>query len=286
MKVLVTGGHGFTGRYVQAALLERGHDVRAPRFDITDPSATAAQVEMEVPEAVVHLAGRAFVHSSDLRAFYAVNQLGSFNLLEALARYTPGIPVILASSASVYGANACNSVGEGCTPDPTSHYGVSKLCMELGSRLWSDKLDLRIVRPFNYTGVGQDPSFLIPKIVDHFRRRADSISLGNLDVARDFGDVRTVAAAYAELITAPAFTDPMNLCTGKGHSVRDILAMATAMTGHQLDIVVDPAFVRTNDIPYLVGDPTRLQTLLPSWRPKSLEATLEWMLFAPQGATE
>ena len=250
--------------------------VLMPYFDLADPAQVDGTVAALRPDVVVHLAAKTFVHSSDLAAFYAVNQVGTFTLLDALARYVPGCHAILASSATVYGSNAVGTVGEACVPLLNSHYGISNLGMELGAALWCDRLRITIVRPFNYTGVGQDPSFLILKIVDHFRRRAPTILLGNLVPARDYGGVR-VAAAYAELIKAPPVDGAVNLCTGIGHS----FDIAARLNGYRPDVVVDSAFVWANDTPYLVADPARLQALLPSWRSISLKDTIAWILAEP-----
>ncbi len=71
----------------------------------------------------------------------------------------------------------------------------------------------------------QSEAFLIPKIVAPFRRRAEFIELGNLDVARDFSDVREVASCYADLLTAPdAVGQTFNICSGQAYSLREILA--------------------------------------------------------------
>ena len=144
--------------------------------------------------------------------------------------------------------------------------------------MWADRLPLLITRPFNYTGVGQETRYLIAKIVDHFRRRASVIELGNLDIARDFSDVRAVAAAYGDLLASDAQSETVNICSGTSYTLRDIIALCETISGHRIDVTVNPAFVRANDVKTLSGDPTRLQRLIPQWRAIPLEDTLRWML--------
>lgn len=280
MRVAVTGAAGFTGRYLLPELVSRGHDAFALDADVTDPAGLAAAIDADTPDAVIHLAARAFVDVAAFDDFYAVNQVGSFNLLQSLADRAPGTRIILASTAQVYGAQAEGLIAEDRPMLPANHYALSKAAMEMGSRLWADRLRITIVRPFNYTGVGQEERYLVPKIVDHFRHRADTIELGNIDVRRDFGDVRAVAAAYAALLEADDVPDICNIATGTAVSVRDVVARLEAMTGHRIEIRVNPAFVRANDVPVLAGDVTRLRTAAPSWTPHTLDETLEWMVRA------
>lgn len=277
MRILVTGAKGFTGRYLVAALESSGHEVLPFGADVTDREAVRAAIAAAPPEGVIHLAGSAFVQSDDVTSFYTINQIGTFHLLEALAETAPGIPVILASSANIYGNTASGYVGEDSPPAPANHYAASKLAMEIGAGLWRSRFRLTIVRPFNYTGRGQDERYLIAKIVAHFRRREQVIELGNLDVARDFSDVRTTCKAYVGLLGRSA-GGTFNICSGVVHSLNDVLAMCREITGHTIEVRVNPAFVRANDVAVLGGDPSRLRAALPDWQPSTLRDTLVWML--------
>lgn len=277
MRVAVTGATGFTGRFVAEALTRRGIDCVPLQADLADREAVQAEVATTAFNRVIHLAAKAFVGVANWEAFYAINQLGTFHLLDAIARHRPGARCILASSAQVYGSAAEGLVTEGTTTRPANHYAVSKLAMEQGATLWRDQLEIVITRPFNYSGVGQGTEYLIPKIVDHFRRRAEVIELGNLFVRRDFGDVRSVADAYVGLVLADDPPALVNIATGALHSIDDILASLTDISGHKVDVRINPRFVRANDVPILGGDASRLQQVLPGWAPMALADTLAWM---------
>lgn len=286
MRVAVTGADGFTGRYVCDLLQARGIETVSLTADLADSDAVENEVASAHFDRLIHLAAQAFVGTQQWRGFYMVNQLGSFNLLESVTRHHPGTRCILASSAQVYGPQASGLISEDASPAPNNPYAISKYAMELGAQNWADKLNILIVRPFNYTGVGQDSIYLIPKIVDHFRRKDTVIELGNLDVRRDFGDVRSVADAYCGLAVDTDVSATVNVCTGNVHGLRDVLAMASAIMGHEIEVRVNPAFVRKNDVALLGGRPTQLQTLLPSWRPRPLSDTLRWMLETPDGSVQ
>lgn len=277
MRVAVTGSRGFTGRFVIEALARHGATCVPVNADLADPASIDRAVSELECDQLIHLAARAFVDQKDWAGFYTVNQLGTFHLLDSLARHHPGMRCVLASSAQVYGPGAEGLIDEAAPTNPANHYALSKLTMEQGAKRWGDRLELVISRPFNYTGVGQSVDYLIPKIVDHFRRRAAVIELGNLWVKRDFGDVRAVADAYARLALASSPPDVVNICTGTVHSIDDILAIMTQISGHRPEIAVNPQFVRANDVAVLGGDATRLRTALPGWFSPSLSDTLTWM---------
>lgn len=280
MRVLVTGAEGFTGTYLVAELRSRGCEVVPFSSDITDACAVDAEIARVKPDRVIHLAAIAFVGTDAFDAFYKVNQLGTFHLLEAVARHASQAHVLIASSANIYGNSTGGYLDESTLPNPANHYAVSKWAMELGARFWADRLRMTIVRPFNYTGVGQEEQYLIPKIVGHFRRREPVITLGNIDVSRDFGDVRSVVEAYCGLSLNPPEALVINVCTGRVFNIRQVIAMATNLTGHDIRIKTNPAFMRTNEVEILAGDPALLRQLLAGWEPRPLHETLDWMLRA------
>lgn len=279
MRVLITGLDGFTGQYVQRELLAHGHVVEGLACNLMDAAAVAAEIKSKQPEVVIHLAAIAFVGHGSANDFYQVNVIGTRNLLEALALHAKELDaVLLASSANIYGNSAGGVLAEDTPANPANDYAVSKLAMEYMAKLWVDKLPLFIVRPFNYTGVGQTEDFLLPKIVAHFRRQAPVLELGNLDVWRDFSDIRTVAQVYRRLLEVKPVGQVINVCSGKTHSLREVLAMAEKISGHNLEVRVNPAFVRANEVKSLCGDATRLQSLIGELSAPPLEETLRWML--------
>ncbi|MGX4643374.1 NAD-dependent epimerase/dehydratase family protein [Massilia sp. SYSU DXS3249] len=290
-RALVTGLRGFTGRYVAAELAaagyrvfgtampggEAGTDVLA--VDLCDRAAVAAMVEQVQPDVVVHLAGIAFVGHSDVEQIYRVNVVGTRNLLEALAgaRHKAS-SVLLASSANIYGNARVPVIDESVEPAPANDYAVSKLAMEYMARLWMDKLPIVIARPFNYTGPGQGENFLLPKIVAHFRRRERRIELGNLAVARDFSDVRMVARSYRRLLAAAPAGEAFNVCSGRSHSLGEVIDMASEIAGYRIEVEVNPAFVRANDVLTLTGSNARLAGVIGPIAAPPLFDTLRWMI--------
>ncbi|HZF97297.1 MAG TPA: GDP-mannose 4,6-dehydratase [Pseudoxanthomonas sp.] len=282
---LVTGLNGFTGRYVAAELARFGYLVRGlegdnpgcETVDLTDRLAVRAAIERLQPRVVVHLAAISFVAHGDAEAIYRVNIVGTRNLLEALAAQQTGPShVILVSSANIYG-NAGGLITEDVRPSPQNDYAVSKLAMEHMAGLWADHLPVIIVRPFNYIGIGQSEKFLIPKIVAHFRRKAAVVELGNLDIWRDFYDVRYIASIYRRLLDVESNFDVYNICSGEEHSLRQIIAMMEEIAGHSIEVRVNPQFIRANEVTRLRGDATRLALRIGKLPSFSLRDTLHWM---------
>lgn len=294
-RILVTGVDGFTGRHLTELLAKEGHEVIGISHsaitmpieglagshvgDLTDAHALNDILAKVRPDKVAHLAAIAFVSHGIVEDIYRTNVVGTRNLLEAISA-TGGVEaVLLASSANIYGNRVSGAIDETVTPDPINDYAVSKLAMEFVARLYQDALPIIIARPFNYTGVGQATNFVIPKIVDHVRRKATTIELGNLDVARDFSDVRDVVLAYSMLLAdRAAIGQVFNICSGEAHSLRDVIAMIRDISSHDFEITVNPSFVRQNEVKILWGDRSKIEKMTGRRPTHLLHDTLRWML--------
>jgi nucleoside-diphosphate-sugar epimerase len=292
-RALVTGAGGFTGRYMVDALRSHGYRVFGLvhgsqktsdddfDVDLNDQVSVDAMIDHVRPDVVVHLAAISFVQHSDVSQIYRSNIGGSYNLLAGLAKLErPCRKIILASSANVYGNADSQSICENFVAAPANDYAVSKLAMEYMAKLWMDQLPIVIVRPFNYTGRGQDERFLLPKIVGHFRRREASIELGHLDISRDFSDVRTVVDCYRRLLKHGVEGETYNICSGTSVSLREALDMLCEIAGYRIEVRVNPAFVRAHDVLRLAGSNAHLIDAIGPIEPIPLAETLRWMIEA------
>jgi nucleoside-diphosphate-sugar epimerase len=295
---LVTGIHGFTGQYLAKHLQAAGHEVHGVTrqagetdhvggtsvhvCDLLDRDRLASLIANIRPNYVVHLAAVAFVAHDDLAEMYRTNILGTRMLLETCADASSSLrAVLVASSANIYGNASAGVLDETAPVRPANDYAVTKAAVENLVHIYSERLPIVIVRPFNYTGVGQSEAFLIPKIISHIRRRATVIELGNLDVARDISDVRTVVAAYARLLDAPdSVGGTFNICSGKAYTLHEVISLASALAQHQIKVSVNPALVRANEVKLLQGSKMHLESVIGSLDMPPLAQTLRWMIEA------
>jgi nucleoside-diphosphate-sugar epimerase len=277
--LLLTGAAGFTGPHVTLAARNAGYQVHPLSADLTDAKAVKAEVAASAPDYVVHLAGISAVGHADEEALYRVNLFGTLNLLTALTKSskTPK-RVLLASSANVYGNAPSSFIDESTCPTPVNHYAISKLAMEFMSATFSSRLPLVIARPFNYTGVGHDLRFVIPKLIAHFANKSKTIELGNLEVEREFNDVRTVCEAYLRLLKNGQPGQIYNVCSGRPISLNFVIDTLKNITGHDLQIKINPDFIRANEVHSLCGNPSKLLACVGQLQYPSLEETMRWML--------
>jgi nucleoside-diphosphate-sugar epimerase len=133
--------------------------------------------------------------------------------------------------------------------------------MEHMVKTWFDRLPIVLTRPFNYTGPGQDDRFVVPKIVNHYKRRASSIKLGDTAVERDFSDVTDVVEAYMRLLESDARFEVVNICSGKPISVAAIVAEMNKIAGYEINVEVQQDLLRKNDIKRLIGSNQKLRSL-------------------------
>ncbi|CAN7245337.1 GDP-mannose 4,6-dehydratase [Trinickia sp. LjRoot230] len=289
-RVLITGVRGFTGTYVSHELRRAGYEIVGTVarnenvgedehfLDISSLHECRRVIGEVRPTHIVHMAAISFVAHDDPLDMYRVNVVGTLNLLRACVDVgCQPEKILVASSANVYG-NAEGVVDETVPPAPVNHYAASKLAMEHLVRTWFDRLPIVVTRPFNYTGRGQESRFLVPKIVSHFVQRKPFIELGNLDVARDFSDVRMVARIYRSLLEGSAASEVVNVCSERAYTLHRVIDMVREESRHDLDVRVNRAFVRDNEVKMLIGSAAKLRQLVPDVEPIDFADTIRWMV--------
>lgn len=290
MHVLITGIAGFVGSRLARCLLERGDRVsgtyidarpdlpgaRLFEADLLDRAALEGAVEEAGPGAVVHLAGLSHIGESwdwqRMPDYFRVNIVGTENVLRAAA----GRPVVIASSADVYG-----NVPRGEQPIPESR-PVSPQTPYALTKAAAERIALAhgavIVRSFNLVGPGQAPKFALSSWASQLaaiRRgeRPPVLEVGDLSTARDFVHVDDGAEAYRLLAEKGERGGIYNLASGKAVPMRDALARLLAVSGVHAEVKEGVYPPRPFDIPYLSGDTGRLRAL--GWKPsRSLDDAL------------
>ena len=288
-KVLITGINGFTGIHLEKYLIGQGFDVYGTvidkpkqknhiQCDITKKAQVDNVISSVMPDYVIHIAAISFVGESNASLIYDVNIIGTENILQALL--DNGLKpkkVILASSATVYGNQGKEVLDESMCPQPVNHYGCSKLSMEHMASNYFDTFDIIITRPFNYTGVGQESHFLIPKIVDHFKEEKKEIELGNIHVAREFNDINYVIDVYYKLLLSDVRSTIVNLSSNNPIKLLDVIEIMQKIAGYEIDVKVNPAFVRPNEIRSLAGSTEKLEKYITLKKDFTFEETLKSM---------
>ncbi len=221
-RILLTGATGFVGTslvpalrsaYPEATLTMVASSARAgaTQVDLLDPEAVAAMVGAAQPDLVVHLAGQASVSGSitSVNATWAINCTASLLLASAIAEHAPDTTLLFVSSSEVYGASFLSGIVDETSPlVPMNPYAQSKA---LAETIFNQRLPATtrviVTRPFNHTGPGQRDDFVLPSFAGQVAcieagSQTPSIVVGNLDVRRDFLDVRDVVAAYIALLAA------------------------------------------------------------------------------------
>lgn len=287
----MTGANGFTGIHLVNALNALGASViplvgkeslnsNEITVDLRDKQALVEILREYEPEYVVHLAAISFVgHVNDL-AFYDVNVIGTYNLLQAICQSGIAAPrILVASSANVYGSLEKERITELDNCEPINHYAVSKFAMEKIVATFYSRLEIVITRPFNYTGIHQADHFLVPKIVSHFKQEKSVIELGNIDVARDYSSVEFVVEAYLRLLTSNVSSEKVNICSGRLISLEDIVKMMEKVSGLKIDVQINPKFVRENEIKVMSGDNSKLLNLIGNIEIEPFENVISKMFY-------
>ena len=277
-KVLITGMDGFTGGHLAKILSESGFECVGLGCDLLDRNSVFSEVRKSQPDFVVHLAGISFAAEQDIDSIYRINIVGTVNLLDALKDLSvKPKKVVLASSAAVYGNVSVTSLSEVLCPKPANHYGCSKLAMEHAATNYFEQFPIIIARPFNYTGIGHSERFLIPKIIHAYRNKLPAITLGNLDISREFNDVRDVISVYRLLLISEEQSCIVNICSGRSISLFEIIEAMNGISGFSMEVVSSQEFSRSNEIKDLSGDDSILKGMLGYSFRYQLQDTLKYM---------
>lgn len=259
-------------------------------MDIGSPALGAAVAAIR-PQVVLHLAALTSVADSfhDAERFFAVNFHGTWNLLRALQDASFHGRFIYVSTSDVYGSvpEASLPVREDEPLRPRSPYAVAKAAAEMLCHQWaeSEALDVVIARPFNHIGPGQDARFAVASFARQIARiRAGlappRLATGDLDVTRDFTDVRDVVDGYLALFTRGRTGEVYNVGAGRETRIGDILARLAAIAGVDVETAIDPALIRAGEQRRAVGDVTKIRNDT-GWRAttpldRTLTDTLEY----------
>lgn len=248
---------------------------RVVAFDLRNDESVRLAVAHRL-EAVVHLAAvsSGAMARRDPGLAWEVNAAGTARLAQALAATGRAVRLMVVSTGEVYGrTERFEPCTEAAALVPASPYAASKVGAEIAALEVHRRcgLDVVVARPFGHTGAGQEAQFVVPafarRILEAKRGGAESIRVGNLDPIREFMHVSDVVEAYCELVGRGKSGEAYNIASGRGQPLREVFEILADVTGFDGAPEVDAELVRTGDIPYLVGDSTKLRALC-GWKPK------------------
>ena len=300
-KYLVTGAMGFVGRYFIEYLRQHepdadicgvdivpscDMDVEYNSLNLIDAESVDKLIKKLRPDYIVHLAAMSSVAQSwnePVNCF--LNNMSAFlNLADSVRNNDLPARILSVGSSEEYGIYN-EPMRESFTLHPKSPYSVARLSQEYMSKLYVDRfgLDIVMTRSFNHIGPRQSTRFVIPSFIEQLVNIAlgkseNKMMVGNIDVIRDFTDVRDVVDAYHRIIKNAPNRSVYNVCSGRGIKLRDVIDMTATRLGIQPNICIDPARMRANEVPSVVGDNSKLKQEL-GWRQNyTLNQTLRDMI--------
>jgi GDP-4-dehydro-6-deoxy-D-mannose reductase len=303
-RALVTGCGGFVGPHLSGALVRAGFRVwgvdekkevrdasieNYVSLDLSDRRAVEDLIGESSPDAIVHLAAQSSAGKSFAEPFDTLtrNVIPVLNVLETVRKSGRKTRVLAVGSGDVYGpvSEADLPVAETRAPHPMNPYALSKAiqeqcCVQYASLYGTDVV---VTRSFNHTGAGQSTTFALPSFARQLAEirngvREPVLDVGNLDLRRDFSDVRDVTRAYVALLDGGRAGEVYNVCSGTSRGLRELLGLLCDMAGVEPEIRADPRRMRPNDTREIRGDPSKIARET-GWSPEiGIADTLEWLL--------
>lgn len=290
-KVLITGIEGFVGQHLADYLANHNYQISGIFFaepekkagklyhcDIRNYPSLLKILKENRPEAIFHLAAQSSVSQAEknLTETFAVNTQGTLNIMEALRTISINTRVIYISSCEVYGstANSTHQLTELSQTNSVSFYALSKLMAEQVCQYYYKQYGLEtiILRPFSHTGPGQSENFIFPKIAQRIAEielgiGEANITVGNLDVVRDYTDISDIVTAYCKALEKCKAGEIYNITSGKSYSIRSGIDFLLSLSKKKIEVKVSENLKRTNDIPLLTGSADKFAELT-GWKPK------------------
>lgn len=282
----MTGASGFVGRFVQQATPCAPLSLGGKEVDLRDAQITVAAVEEIQPTAVLHLAAQTFVpkaFDNPLETF-EINFFGTYNLLAALKAIGFKGRFLFVSTGDVYGAVPPDSlpIREDMLPRPRNPYSVSKVAAESLCFQWNETgpFETMTARPFNHIGPGQRDNFVVSSFARQIVEikhgtRTPVIEVGDIEVTRDFCDVRDVVQAYLLLLDQGRAGQTYNICSGMECSVRSLLERMLEIADVDAEIKIDYSKFRPAEQRRVYGDPTKIRRDVGWQLSYAIDTTLE-----------
>jgi GDP-4-dehydro-6-deoxy-D-mannose reductase len=300
MKVFITGINGFVGKHLSNFLLSKEFEVSG--IDISDNFEgdnkvkyyktnildfdKLKQIINEIkPDLIFHLAGFSSVKMSfeQPELCKKINVSGTKNLLDSILEAKTNSKLLIISSADVYGIPKSIPISETAELNPISPYGESRKEQEELCEEYKEKLQIIISRSFPHIGPDQKSIFVVADFAKQIAEiekeiREPIIEVGNLEVKRDFTDVRDMVKSYLLALEKGQPREIYNICSAKAYSIKQILDILLSMTDIKIEIKQDPNKIRKSDIPVLVGDNSKFVNQT-GWHPEiPIEKTLKDIL--------
>ena len=308
MKYFITGVSGFVGRYFVEYLQKKENDadifgadiapscnlpIKYRQIDLIDKAATSEIIGNYKPDYIVHLASISSVGQSwQNPSFCFVNNTTiMLNILEAVVQNKLNSRILSIGSSEEYGDGEM-PFAENMPLNPKNPYAVAKVSQELLGKLYAENMgcDVVMTRSFNHIGPNQSERFVVPsfmrQIVNIKQGAENKMSVGNINVARDFLDVRDVVDAYYKILHKAKSGAIYNVCSGKTFKLSEIIKIAEDISGININVEVDTSRLRPNDVMVIVGSNQKIKQEL-GWEPRyDMQQTIKDILLSMEQDNE
>lgn len=292
---LITGANGFCGRHIvniipknnviygisrniPEELISKHPHVSYEQLNLLDHSSIFEFLKRNNPDYIIHLAAESSVGLSwkgpiNMLNNNIISQINIFEALRELKQYDTKI--VIACSSEEYGLVKESNlpVNEKCGFNPLSAYAVSKITQDMLAYQYYMSYGMNIIRArcFNLIGPGQATYYALSSFAKQIAeietgKLNNTIYVGNLNVVRDYTDVRSAMEAYCQIILEDTSGSVYNICSGKGECLEDLLNYLISLSDADIKIKIDPSRLRPSDLSIMIGDNTKIKSEI-GWEP-------------------